>query len=542
MPHLCPNSFTLAMGSVMLEEDLFAIQEVRELLAKAKEAQKKLATYSQKQLDTIIDAMAQAGLQASEKLARLASGETGMGRVESKIAKNRFAVQDIYEDIRPLKTVGALPFDPEKGYYEVAEGVGVVAAVIPTTNPTSTTIFKALIALKSGNCIVFAPHPRAKRCIRESAKIVYEAALMAGAPEGCIGCVTNPTLESTQTLMSHPDTAVILATGGPGLVRAAYCSGKPAFGVGAGNPPVVIERSADITHAVRCIVESQTFDYGTLCSSEQSVVVDAPILDQVKAQFLERGGYFLNSQESKLVSQIAVKNNMMTAEVVGQPAYRIAQMAGINVPQETTVLLAPLEGTGPEFPLSYEVLAPILGFYVVQNWSEACQLSLDLLNLGGRGHTLGIHSTNPDILMEFAIQVPVSRVIVNAPTSQGSVGFATHLDPSMTLGCGTFGRNITSDNITARHLLNIKQISAIDKNFPLWENRPIEQSNTEITISDLCDKSSSPISPSLGLSQSKNICQEKSTKFKTGRAKNIQPLTAPSLPKTQKSGWPYNVV
>lgn len=526
----------------MLEEDLFAIQEVRELLAKAKEAQKKLATYSQKQLDTIIDAMAQAGLQASEKLARLASGETGMGRVESKIAKNRFAVQDIYENIRPLKTVGALPFDPEKGYYEVAEGVGVVAAVIPTTNPTSTTIFKALIALKSGNCIVFAPHPRAKRCIRESAKIVYEAALMAGAPEGCIGCVTNPTLESTQALMSHPDTAVILATGGPGLVRAAYRSGKPAFGVGAGNPPVVIERSADITHAVRCIVQSQTFDYGTLCSSEQSVVVDAPILDQVKAQFLERGGYFLNSQESKLISQIAVKNNMMTAEVVGQPAYRIAQMAGINVPQETTVLLAPLEGTGPKFPLSYEVLAPILGFYVVQNWSEACQLSLDLLNLGGRGHTLGIHSTNPDILMEFAIQVPVSRVIVNAPTSQGSVGFATHLDPSMTLGCGTFGRNITSDNITARHLLNIKQVSAIDESFPLWENRPIEQSNTEITIRDLCNNRSSSRSPSLDLNPSKNISQEKSTKFKTGRAKNKPPLMAPSLPKTQKSGWPYNII
>lgn len=465
-------------------KDIAGIEEVHALVQKAKKAQEILASFTQTEIDGVVEKMAKAGLEAVEHLARLAAGETGMGRVESKIAKNQFAVREVYEFLRPLKTAGILGYDEKQNCYEIAEPVGVVAAVIPTTNPTSTTLFKALICLKARNAVIFAPHPKAIRCTGEAAKIMHEAAVKAGAPEGCIGCLTEVSLTVTQELMKHRDVDLILATGGPGLVEAAYKSGKPALGVGQGNSPVYMDRSANIAHAVRCVIESQTFDFGTICSSEQSIVVDAPIVPQVKEEFKRLHAYFLSPEEVAAVSAVVIQNNRMNADIVGQPAFRIAEKAGIKVPLNTTVLLAPLTGVGEDFPLSKEKLCPVLGFYEAQGWEDACKICMDLLSFEGIGHTLVVHATNPEIILEFGLQKPVSRILVNAPSAQGGVGLATGLVPSLTLGCGTFGKNITADNISAHHLFNIKRVAAIRPNFPLWEQKPLNPAMTKLVISE----------------------------------------------------------
>lgn len=469
----------------MNEKEIAGINEVNLLVDKADRAQKKLAYYSQQEIDTIISAMAKAAWDNAEHLARLAAGETGMGRVDSKTEKNKFACKEVYEHILPMKTTGIIRFDEKQNCYEIAEPIGVIAAVIPTTNPTSTTIFKALINIKARNSIVFAPHPRAVNCINETVKILQNAASLAGAPDDCMSCMKQMSLKATQHLMKHKNIDLILATGGPSLVKAAYTSGKPAYGVGAGNTPAYIDRSASVKHAVSCIIQSQLFDFGTICSSEQSVIVDSPVKEQVIKEFKEQGAYFLSPQEVDRVSKIAVNNGTMSAQVVGQPAYRIAEMAGISVPAHTSVLIAPLEGVGADYPLSYETLAPLLAFYVVNGWEEGCKISHKLLSIGGMGHSQVVHATNPDVILEFGLQKPVSRIMVNAPTSQGGPGISTNLVPSLTLGCGAFGDNITSDNISTEHMFNIKRVTAIKEDFPLWEGRKkINKSLAKLELSD----------------------------------------------------------
>ncbi len=463
-------------------QDIPGIQEVHSLVAKAKIAQEKLAYYSQQEIDRIIAAMAKAGTDADEYLARMAAGETGLGRVESKTAKNRFSVTEVAQSILNLKTVGIIGYDEVQHCYEIAEPVGIIAAIIPMTNPTSTAMFKSLISIKARNVVIFAPHPKAVHCTAEAVKILHDAAVAAGAPANCLQCVTQVSLNITQELMTHPDVDFILATGGPGLVKAAYQSGKPAIGVGQGNAPVYIDRSAAISYAARCIIESKTFDYGTVCSSEQSLVVDQPVYEPLIAELKKLKAYVLSEEEVHKVSAYAVVEDHMNPSVVGQPAYQVAKQSGVQVPQDTTVLLAPIQGVGSQYPLSHEVLCPLLAVYQVENWQQGCERCLELLHLEGAGHTIVVHATNPDIILEFGLKKPVSRILVNAPSSQGGVGLATGLLPSMTLGCGTSGGNITSDNISAKHLMNIKRVTAIRPDFKLWPNQPISPELTQIQL------------------------------------------------------------
>jgi len=358
-----------------------------------------------------------------------------------------------------MKTVGILSEDPRNKVIEAAVPMGVVMGIIPSTNPTSTTIYKALVTLKAGNGIVFSPHPNACRCINATAQVLHEAAVKAGAPEGIIGCLTKVTLAATNELMKHDDISIILATGGPGLVKAAYSAGKPAYGVGAGNAPVFIERSADIKKAVADIITGKTFDNGVICASENSVLVDEPIEDQVVAEFKAQGAYFLTKDEVEKVSRVVMTpKGGMNAALVGKGPKVIADKAGITIPEGTKILIAPLDGYGPGFPLSYEKLTTVLAYYVVKDWEEACHLSIELLNLMGAGHTFVIHSQNDEIIREF-IKKPASRILVNTPASLGGIGYTTGLAPSLTLGCGTISGSSTSDNVTPMHLINIKRLA-----------------------------------------------------------------------------------
>ena len=377
-----------------------------------------------------------------------------------KIQKNLFASQKIYHFIRPMKTVGVIRRLEDKKVVEIAEPFGVVAAIVPTTNPTSTAIYKVLISMKARCPIVISPHPSAVRCITRTAELLDEAARRAGAPAGAINWLTQVTLEGTQELMKARETAVILATGGMGLVRAAYSAGKPAYGVGPGNAPAFIERSADVAKAVRDIVTGKTFDNGLLCSSENSVVVDAPLVEEVKRQFVANGAHFLSASEIGLLGNALVTpQRLPNPAFVGKPATYIAQQVGIVVAPGTRVLIAELAGVGRDYPLSIEKLCPVLSFYVVADWKEGCERCKQILRYGGMGHTMSIHSRNEEIILQFGLKKPAGRIVVNTPATLGSIGFTTSLDPSMTLGCGGWGGNITSDNITPRHLLNIKRLA-----------------------------------------------------------------------------------
>jgi acyl-CoA reductase-like NAD-dependent aldehyde dehydrogenase len=350
--------------------------------------------------------------------------------------------------------------------HEIAVPMGVVAGVIPVTNPTSTALFKILISLKGRNGIVLSPHPRAVRCIAASAEVAQQAAVAAGAPPGILQCLATPTLAATGALMTHPDVAVILATGGSGLVRAAYSSGKPAFGVGPGNVPVWVDRSADPVHTARCLSASKTFDYGTLCSSEQAIVIDAPIKARLLEALRQENAVLLAGEDrEKLARLVQLPGGGLNTGVVGQSAPRLAQMAGFAVPPDTTILLVEETGVGPAHPFSMEILAPILAVFTAEGWEAGCERCIALLRYGGMGHTLGIHATDEKVIREFALQKPAGRIVVNAPTSQGAVGFATRLMPSMTLGCGTMGGNISTDNITASHLVQIKRLAYGDPAF-----------------------------------------------------------------------------
>ena len=442
------------------DKDLASISQARALARAARQAQSQLAELSQEQIDTIVAAMADAVTPHAEALAQLAVDETGYGVVADKIQKNLFGSRRVYEFIAPMRTVGVINRIDDKKIIEIAEPFGVVAAVVPSTNPTSTAIYKVLIALKARCAIIISPHPAAVRCITRTVEIMAEAASRAGAPAGSIGWMNVVTLEGTQELMKHRDVAVILATGGMGLVRAAYSAGKPAYGVGPGNAPAYIERSADIKKAVRDIITGKTFDHGVLCSSENSVVVDEAIAEEVRREFVAQGGHFLGPADIDLLGKAFVTpQRLPNPALVGKSATFIAQKTGIEVPDGTRVLIAPLAGVGRDYPLSIEKLAPILSWYVVKDWREGCERCIQILRYGGMGHTMSIHSKNDDVILQFGLKKPAFRICVNTPTTHGSIGLTTGLDPAMTLGCGGWGGNITSDNITPRHLLNIKRLA-----------------------------------------------------------------------------------
>ena len=445
---------------MQFDQDLQSIQEMRNAVKRAKEAQLKYLSFTQQQVDEIVERVAKAAYSKSLELAKMAVEETGMGIVEHKKIKNEVGSMAVYESIKDEKTVGIVNEDRVRRVTEIAYPFGVVAGIIPTTNPTSTAIFKALISLKTRNAIVVSPHPRAVKCTVEALKICEQAAIEAGAPEGLIGWISKPSMAATSELMKHRDIDVILATGGGGLVRAAYSSGKPAYGVGPGNVPCYIERTANVSKAVSMIVDSKSFDNGTICATEQALVVDKNIKEMVIRELKNNGSYMLNeSEKAKLEKLISPEPGKLNPAIVGQSAVRIAEMAGFTVPSDTRILVAEETNVGKSVPFSIEKLSPIFGFYTADSYEEAKEYCTKLLNLGGRGHSLALHTNDEKVANEFALEMPVSRLMVNTLSSIGAVGATTGLLPSLTLGCGSFGGNITSDNVTARHLINIKRMA-----------------------------------------------------------------------------------
>jgi len=443
------------------DKDLFSRQQARTLASKAKEASLILAQFSQAQIDNVIDAVAAAADKEAETLAQMAVDETTYGKASDKVLKNRLASRDVHRYIRPLKTAGVVREDSERKIIEIAEPVGVVAAILPSTNPTSTAIYKVLITLKGRNAIVLSPHPSARRCICHAADIMSKAAVAAGAPEGTINCMTDVSQEGTSELMHDRNVSVILATGGSGIVRLAYSCGKPAYGVGPGNVPAFIERSAYIPKAVQDIITGKTFDYGVLCSSEQSIIFETPIRDQVMAELRKLKAHIMNDAEIEAVGKVVVTPTFgANPKIVGKPAPYIAAQAGITVPPDTSVLIAPLAGVGKEYPLSVEKLSPVLALYEVPDYNAGVELCIKLVRFGGMGHTMAFHSTNQKLIVETGTRVPVFRMVINSPATHGSVGLTTGLVPAMTLGCGAVGGNITSDNISPLHLINIKRVAA----------------------------------------------------------------------------------
>jgi acetaldehyde dehydrogenase (acetylating) len=444
----------------IIDKDLKSIQEVRYLIAKAKKAQVEFAKNNQEEIDNIVKAAAEAAELNAERLAKLANEETGFGIWKDKVIKNVFASKNVYNHIKDLKTIGIINDDKEMKIVDIAVPVGVVAGLIPSTNPTSTTIYKALISLKSGNSIIFSPHPNAKKCIIETAKILSEAAVKAGAPDGVIGYMTLPTLEGTNELMKHKDISLILATGGEAMVKAAYSSGTPAIGVGPGNGPAFIERSADIPVAVKRILDSKTFDNGIICASEQSIVVEECIRDEVVKELKKQGAYFLSQEESDKLSKFMLRaNGTMNPHIVGKSVQKLADMAQLDIDNNIRILISEQSTVGKSNPYSREKLAPILAFYSEENWEKACERCIELLNNEGKGHTLIIHSNDEEIIKEFALKKPVSRILANTPGTLGGIGATTNLVPSLTLGCGAVGGSATSDNVGPMNLINIRRLA-----------------------------------------------------------------------------------
>lgn len=444
----------------LVDKDLVSIQETRLLLKNAKIAQTELAQMSQSEIDRICEAIKDAAMQNLERLAKLANEETGFGVAEDKIIKNYFASQVVYDSIKDMKTVGIVSTDESKKLFEVAVPVGVVAGLIPSTNPTSTVIYKALICIKAGNSIIFSPHPTAKNCIIETVRVLKEAAVAAGMPEGCMGCATEITLEGTDELLKNRNTSLILATGGEAMVKAAYSSGNPAIGVGPGNGPAFIEKSADISHAVKQIIDSKTFDNGVICASEQSIIIEKESEIAVIRELEKQGCYMLTSDEKKRLETIMMTPKMtMNPKIVGKKASYIAEMAGISVPHGTKILIGIETRVGHDIPFSREKLCPILAFYIENDWQQACERSIEILNKEGVGHTMIIHSQNEEIIKEFALKKPVSRLLVNTPGALGGIGGTTNLIPALTLGCGAVGGSATSDNISPLNLINLRRIA-----------------------------------------------------------------------------------
>lgn len=445
---------------MVLDKDLLSVQDVRDAVKRAKDAQKTFEKLSQEEVDRAVAHLANRLFERAEELAKMAVEETGFGNVPDKIIKNQFATKTLLASMEGMKTRGIIKEDLDLKLIEIATPLGVVAGLVPSTNPTSTAIYKSLISLKSGNAIVLSPHPSALKCISKTVEYLNAACREIGLPEGLINCLQYPTLEATSALMSHKDVSMILATGGSAMVKAAYQSGTPALGVGPGNVPAFIERSADITKAVRRIIDSKTFDNGVICASEQAVVTETVISNEVIQEFKRQGGYFVTDAEKTALEKIIAKpNGGLNPRIVGKTAIEIARMANIEVPANTKVILAFETKVGKEAPFSIEKLSPLLAYYVEDSWHAACERSMELLNFAGLGHSMSIHSENEEIIREFALQKPASRILVNTSSSQGGVGATTNLSPSFTLGCGAVGGSATSDNVTPLHLINIRRVA-----------------------------------------------------------------------------------
>ena len=442
------------------DKDLAARQEARLLCRQAQSAQQQLRTMSQSQLDAITAAIAKAFQSAAAELADLAVRETGFGNVEDKITKNEFASRTVLEAIRDMKTVGILRRNAEKKLWEVGVPVGVIAAIVPSTNPTSTICYKALIALKAGNAIVFSPHPKALECSLRAARIVEQAAVAAGAPVGSIGCLSLASMAGCQELMTAPEVSMILATGGPAMVRSAYSSGKPAIGVGAGNGPAYIHHSADIPHAIDCILRSKSFDNGTVCASEQSIIVEKALEDRVRQEAQKRGFYFMDKEEAGRLAKLLFRpNGTLNPDIVGKQATVLAQMAGFTVPCSTKILVAREQEAGPTRPYSMEKLCPVLAFFVMDSEDAVLEKAIEVLTHEGSGHTFAIHCTGEKVIQRFALQIPVSRFLVNTPAALGGIGQSTGLFPALTLGCGAVGGSSSSNNISPMDLINIRRVA-----------------------------------------------------------------------------------
>ena len=442
-----------------LDYDLQTVQEARNLARQAQKAEDVFCKFTTEQVDRILQNMVRVAEENAAKLARMAVEETGFGKVEDKIVKNQVASRDVYNYIKDMKTIGVIHEDTVNRITEIGEPVGVVLGIIPSTNPTSTVIYNAMIALKARNTIVFSPHPAALKCTVEAARLMAEAAETAGAPLGTISTITHPSMGATNELMHSEEVKMIIATGGSAMVKAAYSCGKPSLGVGPGNGPSYIERTAAVKKSVEDIMLSKTFDYGTICASEQSIVVEECNRTQVVEEFKRQGGYFMTKEETDKVCQLLFKNgHAMNAKFVGRSPQVIADAAGITIPAGTRVLIGEQDGVGNGYPLSYEKLTSVLGFYTVRDWQDACDLCIRLLKNCGLGHTMSIHTEDPEIVRRF-YEKPVFRIIVNTPATQGGTGISTGLAPAFTLGCGTWGGSATADNVTPLHLMNIKRVA-----------------------------------------------------------------------------------
>lgn len=444
----------------LYDKDLLSVQEVRDLVEKAKAAQQELAQKSQAEVDAIVASIAKAGVRNAERLAQMANEDTGFGKVADKVIKNIFGSQMVYEHIKDMKTIGILDRDEANKTYTIAAPVGVIAGLIPSTNPTSTAFYKSEISIKAGNAIVFSPHPSALRSISEAIKVIRQAIAEAGGNENLVSCISLPTMQATDNLMKHPDVALILATGGSAMVRAAYSSGTPAIGVGPGNGPAYIEKTADLLLAVKRIMDSKTFDYGTICASEQSVVCDDDMAEAVQKEMEKQGAYFLSDEERlKLGKYILRANGTMNPAIVGKSPQVIGELAGINVPASAKVIVAKEDGIGKGHPYSNEKLAPILAFYTAPDYKAIAKLCDEILRYEGAGHTFSMHTKDDRMVEYFAERMPASRIIINSPSALGGIGASTALMPALTLGCGAIGGSATSENVGPMNLLNLKHVA-----------------------------------------------------------------------------------
>ncbi len=441
------------------DSDLQSIQEARTLAVTAHEAQKQFMHASQAEVDRVCAAMVEAAYAAAERLGRLASEETGYGVPEHKTLKNVLSSKILWDAIKDIPTVGVIRHDAKKKIYDIAWPMGVVAALTPSTNPTSTTMFKILIAVKARNGIVVAPHPAAAKCCAETARLMAEAGERAGMPKGLVGCMTRVSLPGTQELMRHKYIAVILATGGSEMVRAAHSVGKPAYGVGPGNVPVYVDRSADIRRAAKYIVASKAFDHSVICATEQAVVADRPIAAQLAELMQAEGAYFVNDEQARALAPILFAGHLPNPKGVGKSPQQLAQMCGITVPASARILIARLKSVGRDEPLSGEKLTTVLGWYEADGWQAGCERCIELINYGGRGHSLVIHAQDDNVIMRFGLEKPVFRIVVNTLGTLGTTGYTTGVMPAMTLGSGGVGGSITGDNITVHHLYNVKRLA-----------------------------------------------------------------------------------
>ena len=473
-----------------LDKDLRSIQEARELARAGGEAAKCLESFTEEQIDRIIKSMAEAGEKHARELAEMAVEETGFGIVNDKVYKNHMASGMLYHEIKNMKTQGVIKEDIENRTIEVAVPVGLIMGIVPSTNPTSTVLYKSIIAMKSRNPIVFSPHPSACKCTLKAAQLMQQAAEEAGAPKGCITCLQTLSMEATETLMRDDHVKLIIATGGPGMVKAAYSAGKPAIGVGAGNSPAYIERSANVKAAVERILASKTFDNGTVCASEQSIICESCNEEEVINQLKAQGGYFMSEEETDAVCRLLFKNgHAMNAKFVAKKPQVIAKAAGFTVPDHIRVLVGRQKGVGSGYPLSYEKLTTVLGFYTVEDWKEACDLSIRLLQ-NGIGHTMSIHTENPEIALKFT-EKPASRILVNTGGTQGGTGVSTGLMPAFTLGCGTAGGSSVSENVSPLHLINkrvlaygIKDVTRIAEEDEIFQKYHGNRCEDKISLSE----------------------------------------------------------